>query len=271
MYNVVANNMDDIYRKICMDLLTDGNLVNNTLELNDYCFHLTDIRNNVINIRNISKSYLFGELLWYMTARNDIDFIQKFSGFWGRISDDGVTSNSAYGHILFKRHGFDQVDKIIKLLIADPNSRRAVLNFNVPNENVIETKDEICTIALQMYIRDGKLNCTGIMRSNDIWLGTPYDITFFTELQKYIAHRVGVEYGTYTHFVTSIHAYERNFQDIKEVLTCKATTKLTVDIEQLDRYKSGLDYMICKSATPKDDVIRLFEEYEICKEVPYEN
>ena len=118
-----------------------------------------------------------------------------------------------------------------------------------------------------MYIRDGKLNCTGIMRSNDIWLGTPYDITFFTELQKYIAHRVGVEYGTYTHFVTSIHAYDRNFQDIKEVLTRNVSSKLTVDIEKLDRYKQGLDYMICNSATPKDDVIRLFEEYEICKEV----
>ena len=266
MHNVVANNMDDIYREICTRLLADGVKVNNTLELNNFSFTLTDIENNIINIRNISESYLFGELLWYMTARNDIDFIQKFSGFWGRISDDGVTSNSAYGHILFKRHGFDQVHKIIELLIADPNSRRAVLNFNVPNKNVIETKDEICTIALQMYIRDGKLNCTGIMRSNDIWLGTPYDIAFFTELQKYIAHRVGVEYGTYTHFVTSIHAYDRNFQDIAAVLTRQATSRLIIDIEKLDKWKYSLDAAICESATPKADVIDLFYKYGICME-----
>lgn len=266
MYDIVANNMDDIYRGICKRLTHDGAKVNNTLELNNICFHLTDINNNIINIRNISKSYLFGELLWYMTARNDINFIQKFSGFWGRISDDGETSNSAYGHILFKRHGFDQVHKIIELLITDPHSRRAVLNFNVPNQNVIETKDEICTIALQMYIRDGKLHCTGIMRSNDIWLGTPYDVAFFTELQKYIAHRVGVEYGTYTHFVTSIHAYDRNFQDIQDVLTRKATSRLTVDIEKLDKWKYSLDAVISESATPKDDVVKMFEEYGICKE-----
>lgn len=271
MNRIIANNIDDIYRETCRRLLDEGNEVNGTKELNNFSFTLTDIRNNIINIRNISKSYLFGELLWYMTARNDIAFIQKFSGFWGRISDDGVTSNSAYGHILFKRHGFDQVHKIIELLIADPNSRRAVLNLNVPNANVIETKDEICTIALQMYIRDGKLNCTGIMRSNDIWLGTPYDVAFFTELQKYIAHRVGVEYGTYTHFVTSIHAYDRNLEDLKQVVDRRATSQLSVDIEKLDKCKFALDAAVCESATPKDDIVNLFKEYEIYKEEIYEN
>lgn len=267
MHICTANNLDDIYREICNRLLNEGTTVSNTRELNNASFTLTDITNNVINIRNISKSYLFGELLWYMTARDDIDFIQKFSGFWGRISDDGVHSNSAYGHILFKRHGFNQVEKIIDLLKTDKNSRRAVLNFNVPNVNVIETKDEICTIALQMYIRDNKLHCTGIMRSNDIWLGTPYDVTFFTELQKYIAHRVGVEYGTYTHFVTSIHVYDRNFEDLKNVLIRKAETKLTVDIEKLNTWKEALDEAVCKSPIPKDEVIRLFNEYGICQEV----
>ena len=267
MHICTANNLDDIYRELCDRLLNEGTVVGNTRELNNASFTLTDIENNVINIRNISKSYLFGELLWYMTARDDINFIQKFSGFWGRISDDGVHSNSAYGHILFKRHGFDQVEKIIELLQKDKNSRRAVLNFNVPNVNVIETKDEICTIALQMYIRDGKLNCTGIMRSNDIWLGTPYDVTFFTELQKYIAHRVGVGYGTYTHFVTSIHVYDRNFEDIKKVLERKAETKLSVDIEKLNAYKYVFDDYIAESATPKDDVIKLFTEYGVCQEV----
>lgn len=264
---ITSNNIDEIYRTLCANILMCGTPVGNTKELNNVEFTLTDIDNNIVNIRNISKSYLFGELLWYMTARNDIGFIQKFSGFWGRISDDGITSNSAYGHILFKRHGFDQVEKIIELLKTDPNSRRAVLNFNVPNSHVIETKDEICTIALQLYIRDGRLNCTGIMRSNDIWLGTPYDVAFFTELQKYIAHRLGVEYGTYTHFVVSIHAYDRNFDDIRNVLNRKAYHKLTVDIEKLNALKESLDIAVCESATPKDTIVELFEENGICQEV----
>lgn len=262
-----ANNMDDIYRQLCCDLIEHGKVVRGTHEINNYGFTLTDIRNNIINIRNISKSYLFGELLWYMTAREDIDFIQKFSGFWGRISDDGVTSNSAYGHILFKRHGFNQVDKIIDLLKFDKDSRRAVLNLNVPNKNVIETKDEICTIALQFYIRDGKLDCTGIMRSNDIWLGTPYDVAFFTELQKYIAHRLGVAYGVYNHFVVSIHVYDRNFDALREVIECVPLTKLSVDIERLDANKRLLENLIVNSKNPKEDIIHYFNEFGIYEEI----
>lgn len=272
MLHTTANSIDKIYREICYHLLNDNNshVVGNTRELNNYSFTLTDINNNIVNIRNISKSYLLGELTWYMTARNDIDFIHKFSTFWGRISDDGVTSNSAYGHILFKRHGFNQVEKIIDLLKSDPNSRRAVLNFNVPNINVIETKDEICTIALQMYIRDGKLNCTGVMRSNDIWLGTPYDVAFFTELQKYIAHRLNVEYGTYTHFVTSLHAYERNLDDIAKTLTCMPTSKLSIDIELLDELKGEIDKLVTHSSKPKEDIVVFCEVLGICKEESYE-
>lgn len=262
-----ADNIDDIYKQLCKDLVCEGQTIGNTIELRNYSFELTDIRNNILNVRNISKSYLCGELLWYMTARNDIDFINKFSGFWGRISDDGVTSNSAYGHILFKRHGFDQVAKVIELLQTDKASRRAVINLNVPNPNVIETKDEICTIALQFYIRNEKLYCTGIMRSNDIWFGLPYDVAFFTELQKFIARRLNVKCGTYTHFVTSIHVYDRNYNDLINVIKCIPTTKLYIDIEKLNENKELLDKYICDSNEPKTDIIKLFEYYGILSEI----
>lgn len=271
MFYFENDNIDDIYRDVCLTLLRESSLISNTLELNNVAFKLTDISNNIINIRNISKSYLFGEMVWYMAGREDTAFIQKFSKFWGKISDNGVTNNSAYGHILFKRHGFNQVEKIIDLLRTDRNSRRAVLNFNVPNPNVIETKDEICTIMLQLYIRDNKLHCTAVMRSNDIWIGTPYDVAFFTELQKYIAHRVGAEYGTYTHYVVSMHVYTRNLDDVKDVLTRKATSKLMVDMEELSKYVHYLEQTICNSTTPKEDIIELFEKLEISKETKYED
>lgn len=258
---IIANNMDYIYKEICKKLICKGKKINDTTELNNFQFRLTDIRNNVINIRNISQSYLCGELLWYMTAREDIDFINKFSSFWGRISDDGVTSNSAYGHILFKRHGFNQVDKIIELLKVDPNSRRAVLNFNVPNPNVIETKDEICTIALQFYIRNEKLHCTGIMRSNDIWLGLPYDVAFFTELQKYIANRLHVRCGTYTHFVISLHVYDRNLSSLYEVIRNVPESFIKLNIEAIDTFKDKIETAVIDSDTPKETVVNEFQKY----------
>lgn len=267
---MIADNMDDIYRGICFDLM-QAPQVRGTKELNGYSFTLTNLDNNVINVRNISKSYICGELLWYALGRNDVGFINKFAGLWGRISDDGVTSYSAYGDIVFSRHGFNQVEKIIQLLCSDPTSRRAVINFNVPNKRVIETKDEICTIALQFLIRDGMLNCYGIMRSNDVWFGLPYDTIFFTELTKYIAKRVGVQYGTYTHTVVSLHVYERNYADIEFAANAVPTLQISVDFEKLMQYKFILEHIVETSDTPKIDLVLACEDYGILKEETYEN
>ena len=260
-----AGSMDVIYRKICNDLDKTGNEVRGTKELNNYSFTLTNLDNNVINVRNISESYLCGELLWYALGRKDVAFINKFAGLWGRISDDGETSYSAYGDIVFNRHGFNQVEKIIQLLCNDPMSRRAVINFNVPNKNVIETKDEICTIALQFLIRNGKLNCTCIMRSNDIWYGLPYDTVFFTELTKYIARRLRIPYGEYTHTVISLHVYERNYDDIKKSATAIADSKITIDFEKIVAYKFILEHIVEKSETPKIDLPNACKQLNILK------
>lgn len=214
---ICANNIDAIYSKLCFALLRAPK-VGNTRELNNVMIKLRDTSKNVVSIRGISPSYLFGELLWYFTGRNDVEFISKFSSFWKKISDDGKTCNSAYGYLMKYAFGFDQIEKVIELLKKDPNSRRAKINLNTPREEVIETKDEPCTMFLQFLIRDEKLHCTAVMRSNDIWLGFPYDVAFFTELQKYIADQLGVGYGEYTHFVVSMHLYDRDYDKVKRVV-----------------------------------------------------
>lgn len=219
LYNdSVAFDIDSFYYNIINDVYNHGTEVNGTKEINNYRATLYNINQNVINIRGLSKRYMAAELLWYLTGRNDVEFISKYASLWGRISDDGKTNNSAYGYILQRKHGFNQIEKMIELLKADPHSRRAVMNINVPNENVIETKDEMCTICLQFMIRDNKLNCTAVMRSNDCITGTVYDVTYFTLLQKYIADALGIDYGEYVHIAISMHLYERHYKKASEII-----------------------------------------------------
>ena len=211
--------INDAWANLVSNILRRGQKVGNTLELSNISFTITDITKNILTIReNFSLSYYLGESVWYGAGKNDVEFISKFGKIWEKLSDDGLVNNSAYGYILKRKHNFDQIEKMIELLKKDPNSRRAVMNINIPNENVIETKDEMCTIALQFLLRDGQLNMTGIMRSNDSWTGSPYDIFYFTELQKYVANELEVKYGTYTHFVSSIHIYERDFEKVEASL-----------------------------------------------------
>lgn len=219
-------NINVAYKNVCRDLLEKGKLISggattrgDYYELTNYMFTIDDINNDVVNLktRNISLNYITGELLWYWSGRNDLEFINHFSKFWNKISDDGVTSNSAYGYILQKKHGFNQIETIIDLLKQDPTSRRAVVNFNVPNKDVATTKDEICTVCLHFRIEDNKLNCTCVMRSNDVVFGLTYDLSFFILLQKYVALKLGVGFGSYTHIAFSMHVYERDWDLVNKI------------------------------------------------------
>jgi thymidylate synthase len=262
------NNVNEAYKSLC-ELLVDAPVVGNTREINNLKVEIEDVSNSIVSVRNTSLTYLLGELLWYFNGSRSLDYISKYSSFWKHISDDGVTSNSAYGYLLKYKHGFDQIEKVIELLKKDINSRRAVININVPNKHVIETKDEPCTIALQFLARNGKLSCTAIMRSNDIWFGTPYDWAFFIELQKFIADRLGLEYGTYTHFATSFHVYERNIEEVERIAD-SAIEDLYVPVE-FDRDKfhkvkeilfmvtSDMDAEAAKKALIESEIVKYID------------
>lgn len=175
--------------------------------------------------RKMPMRYAVGELLWYAAGSNKLSDIQKFSGAWDRMSDDGKTVNSGYGHKIQSFYGFDQLEDVLNRLQADPTSRQAVIHIKDARPIGSPTSDTPCTLSLQFILRDNKLNLTVTMRSNDIWTGMPYDMFSFCCLQVYTAMRLGVEVGTYTHQAASLHLYERSIKEaIKAVpaMGCEA-------------------------------------------------
>lgn len=169
-------------------------------------------RNTMCNCkRKMPMRYAIGELLWYNSSVNTHKAIEPFSKFWKNISDDGVHVNSNYGHCIRKKFGFDQWEHCKELLLKDNHTRQAVIHIKEAR-NLIEnpTKDLNCTIALQFLMRDNKLDLIVTMRSNDIWLGLPYDLFNFTCMQIQMAMELGVDVGSYYHNAGSLHMYERD-------------------------------------------------------------
>ena len=238
------------YRQLANDLLDYGKPIDSsnprgaTYELHNYSFTIDDINcNECITLKNggTNLTYVAAEILWYWSSRNDLAFISKFSSFWNKVTDDGKTANSAYGYILQEKHDFNQIETIIDLLKKDPNSRRAVLNINVPNPDVATTKDEMCTICLNYQIRDKKLHGICVMRSNDFNFGLRNDIAYFIYLQKYIADRLGVGYGSYTHNAFSMHMYNKDINFAKNVAYgTMETINERLNIEKLIHHKEEL-------------------------------
>lgn len=172
-------------------------------------------------IRKLPMRYCVGELLWYLSGNPRLKAIQLYTSAWDRMSDDGETVNSNYGSII--QHAvdchmsdpleFDQMKMCEELLRKDPNTRQAVIHIKEAR-NVLKnpTKDLNCTVCLQFLLRDGKLYMTTYMRSNDLWMGFPNDVFQFTCMQIYLAMRLNVGLGTYTHVAGSLHMYERDYQ-----------------------------------------------------------
>ena len=206
-YKLLASNTED---QSSRDGEVVGEVINAVTVINDptRCIMKNEIR-------KLPMRYCIGELLWYLSGNNSLSAIQHFSKAWDRMSDDGETVNSNYGTLIQTHYGFDQLEMCEKILRDNPGSRQAVIHLKPPR-NVIDdpTKDLPCTVSLQFFIRNGKLFMTTYMRSNDIWMGFPYDVFQFTCMQIYLAMRLNVDLGTYTHIAGSLHLYKRNFKEV---------------------------------------------------------
>lgn len=168
-------------------------------------------------IRNMSIRYAIGELIWYNSSNPSVKEIGKYTKAWERMSDDGQTVNSNYGYCIRKKFGFDQWEEIKTLLSKDSNSRQAVIHIKEARDLVNNpTNDVNCTVCLQFFVREGKLYMTTYMRSNDIWMGFPYDVFQFTYMQILLSMELGLELGSYTHIAGSLHLYKRDADKVKQ-------------------------------------------------------
>ena len=182
-------------------------------------------------IRKLPMRYMIGELLWYLSGNNQLAAIQLYTHAWDRMSDDNETVNSNYGFRIQNakcEHSgqiFDQLEMVYDMLGEHPESRQAVIHIKQARDLVnYPTKDVNCTVCLQFFIRDGKLYMTTYMRSNDLWMGFPNDVFQFTAIQIYLAMKLGVGLGTYTHIAGSLHLYHRDYETALKNIEGEATT-----------------------------------------------
>ena len=166
----------------------------------------------------MSMPFACGEFLWYLRGSNRLEHIEYYSKMYPKFSDDKTTVNGAYGERIFGG-SFSQWEQIKSILQKDPDSRQAVIAIYQPRDVFSSSVDIPCTCVLQYLIRDNALHCITYMRSNDIFLGMPYDIFSFTMLQELLSCELNVKLGTYTHMVGSLHIYEKNFNILDSIDT----------------------------------------------------
>lgn len=172
--------------------------------------------------RSFNWKYFAGEMAWYLHRDTDVDYIGQYSGMWSTLTNPGTNEiNSNYGALVLNT---EQIGWVVDSLLADDNSRQAIMFFNQPKFQFKGNKDFVCTMYANFFIRNNKLNMKIQMRSNDIFYGLTFDAPFFSFLMQsvYLILKKhdkyqDLELGTYHHFADNIHFYERHFELAKKI------------------------------------------------------
>lgn len=168
--------------------------------------------------------------------------------------DPDGTFHGAYGNRIGR-----QLDDVVHKLRDDPLTRQAVITLWNPDlDNEPGHLDYPCTLAIGFSLHgfaNDRLHMHVQMRSNDVWLGLPYDMFQFGQLQYTIANILGVYPGRYTHSAWSMHLYEANLAESYNVVE---PSKISIDaIRELQPEGLGYGYQPPKAVRKRAEDIAL--------------
>jgi len=163
--------------------------------------------------REISRNVAAAEAIQLIGGFAQPDLLTKASPNFNRYARPDGTFHGAYG----ARINY-QVGCAVTKLIKDPATRQAVITLWDPwRDNLPGELDYPCTVMIQFEADFDRpmstvpvLVMNVVMRSSDAWLGLPYDMFQFAQLQLSVARALGWHAGQYRHTTLSLHLYTRD-------------------------------------------------------------
>jgi thymidylate synthase len=185
----------------------------------------------------INPAFAIAEVIWILLGRNDADFLNYWNPILPKFAGDTKIYHGAYGYRLRNNFSFDQIERAYQILSNNPDSRQVILQIwdgilDLPSSAGLSAAPDIpCNICSMPKIRDGKLEWLQVMRSNDLFLGSPHNFIQFTSLQEILAGWLGVEVGSYVQICDSLHCYEKDlgsYSMSEEPIDLKNTDNLAI-------------------------------------------
>ena len=159
----------------------------------------------------MNPAFAIAEVVWIVSGRRDAACLNYWNPKLPAPAGRGKQPPGAYGFRLRNHLGAGQLERACQALQQDPDRRQVVLQISDSTEELSAADDDSalrevsCNISAFAEIREGKLEWTQILRSNDLFLGVPHNFVQFTYLQEILAAWLGVEAGPYRHLAERLH------------------------------------------------------------------
>ena len=194
----------------------------------------------------LNPAFALAEVVWIINGRRDLAFLDFWNTKYKDFVGPGPELHGAYGYRLRHHLGLDQLERAYKILCHDSDTRQVVLQIwdsriDMPkSDGTPVSKDVPCNVISMLKVRDGKLEWSQVIRSNDLFLGLPHNLVQFTSLQEIIAGWLNIECGTYNQISDSMHIYEEDNEETISKSLPSTRTILNADSLALPRKESEL-------------------------------
>lgn len=236
----------------------------------------------------MSISFALTELMWIVNGSQDAKIIDFWNpGLKNFAADEGNDFYyGAYGYRLRVAHGIDQLERAYQALKNKPNNRQTVMLIWSPIRDIpyddgkSQSNDIPCNICSLLKLRNGYLDWTQIMRSNDLILGLSYNLVQFTGLQEIMAGWLGAKVGLYNHYSDSLHIYDKyenidqiGYQNIKTVKNTDILSIPKKDFDEISKEIFKRMKAIISLPFPTEDklyqLVKLESKYEAYNNILY--
>jgi len=181
-------------------------------------------------VRDANPFFHLMEAMWMLAGARDADFPSVFiRDFGDKHAESDGTIHDAYGYRWRHWFGLDQLTEVVDRLRIDPNDRQAVIQMWDAQEDLADPKWKTrpCNLVVALRVRDGQLDLTTFVRSNDIiWGAYGANAVHFSVLQEYLAARIGVRVGYLYQVSNNWHAYRAVYDDLAgaDLFDCRYST-----------------------------------------------
>lgn len=153
---------------------------------------------------------------------------------WSTNRKQWITSSESVGETV------DQLADLISGIKKDPFGRRHILTAWNPGE-LSEMALPPCHILAQFYVNSkNELSCQMYQRSNDMFLGCPFNIASYSLLTHMIAQVCGLGVGEFVHTTGDAHIYLNHIDQVTEQLSRTPyplpTLKINPEVKDIDSF-----------------------------------
>jgi thymidylate synthase len=188
-----------------------------------------------ITTKKLAWKAVVSELMWFIEGSNDErrlaeilyedkrENLKDKTTIWTANAKGNPILGPVYGVQLrsWSNGSFDQLSNIIDCIKKDPYSRRHFISFwNPVDVFVNEVALPPCHISFQFYVtKTNELDCHFYMRSNDLFLGAPFNIASYALLTHIVGKLTGYQPRFLIQSIGDAHIYSNHVKQVEEQLS----------------------------------------------------